>query len=154
MTGNHWRDVFEQPRGGRPPAGVPPAPGPRGEPDEEGPSLDLSVYQPWVLQRGRSRPAMMLDLRRYEPRSGMWTGWAVAYPHLIAVEYTGDRLISLDFGARQFVIEGEQLGECIGHLQRGTVIALNEYCPSIWSGRPVGPLIHGIRRIGSDLPRS
>jgi hypothetical protein len=149
MTASDWRGMFEQPGGGgRPPAGVPPAPPNRAEPgEEEGPSLDLSVYRPWILQRGRSRPAMMLDLRRFEPRSGMWTGWAVAYPHLVAVEYTGDRLVSLDFGTRQFVLEGQGLGDLVRHLQLGIVVAINEYAPTVWAAHSNGGVISTIRLV-------
>ena len=46
-------------------------------------ALDAPEYKPWVLQRGRGRPAMMLHLRRFEPKSGLWCGWQIAYPHLV-----------------------------------------------------------------------
>lgn len=115
MTGN-WRDLFEE--RGRP-AGGSAAPPPRVEPDDVELAPDLSVYRPWTLQRGSSRPALMLELRRYEPRSGLWSGWQLAYPTLVAAEYTGDRLLSLDFGTRQFVIEGRGLDELARHLQIG-----------------------------------
>jgi len=103
-------------------------------------ALDTHEYQPWVLQRGRSHPAMMLHLRRFEPRSGLWTGWQLSYPHLIAVEYTGDKMLSLDFGARQFIIMGNGLGGLVGHLQTGTVLTITEYNNRIW---PVAPTDRG-----------
>jgi hypothetical protein len=95
-------------------------------------ALDATEYKPWVLQRGRSRPAMMLHLRRFEPKSGLWMGWQMSYPHLIAVEYIGDRMLSLDFGSRQFVIEGRGLDELARHLQQGSVLAVQEYCDAVW----------------------
>jgi hypothetical protein len=96
-------------------------------------ALDTPEYKPWVLQRGRGRPAMMLHLRRYEPKSGLWCGWQVAYPHLVATEYTGDGFMSLDFGTRQFVIEGSGLHELNRHLQLGSVLMVQEYAKGVWS---------------------
>jgi len=107
---------------------------------------DTGEYHPWILQRGRSRPAIMLDLRRYEPRSALWCGWAVAYPQLVAVEYTGDRMVSLDFGGRVFMLEGRGLDELVRHLQQGTVLTVQEYAASLWPVRPSGPMVTAIRR--------
>jgi hypothetical protein len=106
-------------------------------------ALDAPEYKPWVLQRGRGRPAMMLHLRRFEPKSGLWCGWQIAYPHLVAVEYTGDRMLSLDFGARQFVIEGNGLHELARHLQSGSVLMVQEFTKGVWAE------FLGTERIGS-----
>ena len=159
----NWREMFEpnrRPGGGggtappphNQPQGHPPngASGPEREPDEAeaGPHIDPAQYRPWQLQRGRSRPAMMLDLRRFEERSGLWVGWQVSYPHLIAVEYIGDKMLSLDFGVRQFMVEGEGLSELARHLQAGTVLALHEYAASVWPNGHAGPWIRSIRRLG------
>jgi|GEM_PF-5836866 len=108
-------------------------------------AIDAPEYRPWVLQRGRSRPALMLHLRRFDAKAGHWTGWAVAYPHLAAVEYVGDGLVSLDFGARQFMLEGRNLGELVDRLQNGAVLCVQEYAPSIWSAAPTGAAISRIR---------
>jgi len=113
-------------------------------------ALDTSDYKPWVLQRGRGRPAMMLHLRRYEPKPGLWCGWQIAYPHLVAVEYTGDTMLSLDFGTRQFVIEGTGLHELARHLQIGSVLMVQEYSQTIWSQRGDGPMVASIKRLGVD----
>lgn len=94
-------------------------------------ALDAPEYRPWVLQRGRSRPALMLHLRRYEPKSGLWIGWQLAYPHLVAVEYVGDRMLSLDFGTRQFVIEGTGLDELARHMQTGSVLVVQEFSSAV-----------------------
>jgi hypothetical protein len=102
----------------------------------------------WALQRGRTRPAALPNLRWFDPRAGMWLGCAMAYPQLIAAEYVGERMVSLDFGKRQFVVEGEQLGELIRRIQDGSVIAIQEYAPTVWPQRPAGPYIASIRRIG------
>lgn len=110
-------------------------------------ALDAPEYKPWVLQRGRGRPAMMLHLRRYEPKSGLWCGWQIAYPHLVAMEYTGDRMLSLDFGARQFVIEGSGLHELARHLQLGSVLMVQEFAKGVWSGIAGTSLIEAIRQI-------
>lgn len=111
-------------------------------------ALDTTDYKPWVLQRGRSRPAMMLHLRRFEPKSGLWVGWQLAYPHLVAVEYTGDRMLSLDFGTRQFMIEGSGLGELARHLQTGSVLMVQEFSVTVWSGNPSQAAISSIARLG------
>jgi hypothetical protein len=94
---------------------------------------------------------MMLHLRRYEPRSGLWTGWAMSYPTLAAVEYVGDSMLSLDFGCRQFVIQGNALDELVGFLQQGSVLSLYEHSDRIWPQRPDGPLISLIRRVGEPV---
>lgn len=146
-----WQDAFGRNIGepGRGIGGQPPMP--RDELPEDGPpDLDLAEYKPWVLQRGRSRPAMMLHLRRFEPKSGLWMGWQLAYPHLIAAEYIGDRLLSLDFGSRQFIIEGTGLDELAHRLQDGTVLVVQEYDATVWPAHQ-GPRISSIRRIeGND----
>jgi len=150
MTGNHWTNMFEpQGRGSERAAAAPPPPSPtlREEPEEDV-LADPTDYRPWVLQRGRSRPAMMLHLRRFETRSAMWMGWAVSYPHLAAVEYVGDRMVSLDFGMRQFVVQGQGLDQLIAPLQQGIVLALYEHSASVWARPPGGPIISSIRRLG------
>lgn len=155
MTGSHWREMFEQPRdsGGRPAAGVPPAPlPPREDADDDPLASDLTAYRPWILQRGRGRPAMMLHLRRYEARSGLWTGWAMPYPGLLAVEYVGDRMLSLDFGMRQFIVQGVGLDQLLGPLQQGAVLALHEHSAAVWA-QPTGPCISSIRRVGIEEQR-
>ncbi len=109
-------------------------------------ALNTQEYHPWVLQRGRTRPAMMLHLRRYESKSGLWMGWQLSYPSLIAAEYTGDRLLSLDFGSRQFIIEGQGLGELITRLQSGEVLCVQEYSPNIWPIIEDRIIVRSIRR--------
>lgn len=173
MTGSNWREMFEQGRGGnargvernmggRMNGAVPPtsagnhapthAPEPRrDEPDDDGaPALDLSTYRPWTLQRGRGRPSMLLDLRRYEPKSGLWIGWQMAYPHLIAVEYIGDKMLSLDFGTRQFMVEGHGLDELARHLQQGSVVNVVEFSERVWGEQGGEGVITSITRIGRD----
>jgi hypothetical protein len=156
-NGTHWRDLLtQQGRGGReiggssspPPPQSAPAPIPAELPLDEELPLDVAEYKPWVLQRGRTRPAALLNLRWFDSRAGMWLGCAMAYPQLIAAEYVGERMVSLDFGRRQFVLEGEQLGELIRRIQDGSVIAIQEYAPAVWPQRPSGPCITSIRRIG------
>lgn len=46
----------------------------------------------------------------------------MAYPHLIVVEYIGDKMLSLDFGIRQFMLEGRGLCELAERLQLGCVL--------------------------------
>lgn len=91
---------------------------------------------------------MMLHLRRYEPKSGLWCGWQIAYPHLVAVEYTGDRLLSLDFGTRQFVVEGSGLHEFARHLQIGSVLMVQEFARGIWSELSGISRIDAIKKLG------
>jgi hypothetical protein len=112
-------------------------------------ALDEPEYKPWVLQRGRGRPAMMLHLRRFEPKSGLWIGWQLAYPHLVAVEYTGDTMLSLDFGARQFVIQGSGLDELVSRLQSCSVLMVQEYSARVWPYLEERKLVSEICRIGT-----
>jgi hypothetical protein len=146
----NWRAMFESDRGGKPPEAPPSARGepPREQaPDDEAPGLDLSVYRPWILQRGRSRPAMMLEFRRFEPRSGLWAGWAIAYPHLVALEYTGDKMLSLDFGTRQVIVEGQGLDELARLIQQGSVVTIQEYAAQLWPMPTEGGSISVIREL-------
>ena len=111
---------------------------------------DTDEYVPWVLQRGPSRPAMMLHLRRFEPKSGLWNGWEIAYPHLIAVEYIGDKMLSLDFGTRQFMLQGHGLDELVARLQQGTVLMVQEYCNQVWPTRGAGAVVTSITLVGRE----
>ncbi len=156
-NGTHWRDrLLQQGHGTREVGGSSSPPSPPTAPAPPSPELpldddlplDMAEYRPWVLQRGLARQAALLNLRWFDPRAGMWLGCAMAYPQLIAAEYVGERMVSLDFGKRQFVLEGEQLGELIRRIQEGSVIAIQEYAPAVWPQRPAGPYIASIRRIG------
>lgn len=94
-------------------------------------------YRPWILQRG-GRPVTSLHLRRFDPRAGRWQGWVMPYPFL-AAEYVGDGLLSLDFGTRQFMIEGRGLGDAIvAHLHDGTLVSVQEHTSAIWPDTPIG----------------
>lgn len=146
MTGQ-WTDMFDNPgrssaRGTAPP----PIAADDGEIELDVGALSRAEYQPWVLQRGR--PSMLLHLRRFEPRSDMWQGWALSYPTLSAVEYIGPRMVSLDFGLRQFVIEGGGLDGLVDRLQQGAVSVIQEYSLATWPCRPDGPFISAIKRVG------
>ena len=152
----NWRAMFEPNRGSKP-ADAPPSS--RSEmpreptPDEEAPGLDLSVYRPWILQRGRSHPAMMLEFRRFEPRSGLWVGWAIAYPHLVTLEYTGDKMLSLDFGTRQVIVEGRGLDELARYIQQGAVVTIQEYAAQLWpQPSAVGGSVSAIRKVEPSIP--
>ena len=151
-NGSHWRDMLNQtPRGAQQLGGDPPAPAraPRELDKGDDLTLDMAEYQPWVLQRGRARPAALLDLRWYDARASLWLGCAIAYPQLVAAEYIGERMVSLDFGKRQFVLEGEGLSELVHRIQDGSVIAIQEYAPSIWPKRSGGPIVSSIKRVAS-----
>lgn len=139
-----WRALFDGPRGGEVRQTPPPS---RDDLDLD---VDLSgaEYKPWLVQRGRSRPDMMIHLRRYEAKSGLWTGWMLPYPALHAVEYIGDRMVSLDFGTRQFVLEGLGLDGLVGPIQQGAVHSVLEFSAALWPQRPEGALISTIRRVG------
>lgn len=110
-------------------------------------ALGARDYRPWLLQRGRSRPSLMLELRRHEPRSGLWSSWAMAYHSLYALDQTGERMLSLDFGHRQFVIEGHGLDKLAQYIQQGSALAVIEHSAALWPARPDGPCVTAIRRI-------
>lgn len=140
-----WRERLD---GGPEPSGMPqrtlpPLP----SLDDDTASIDLAEYHPWTLQRVRSRIGFMLDLRRYDGRSGLFQGWQLSYPHLAAIEYTGDEFISLDFGSRQFVVQGTGLLELVRQLQQGNVQTIMEYSKVLWPAPPHGPKIVSIRKI-------
>lgn len=147
----NWQAMFEPARRNGQPPGPPPAAGATDDAAEDGATApDPREYHPWMLQRGRSRPAMMLELRRFERRSGLWQGWVLSYPSLQAVEYLGERMLSLDFGMRKFVLEGDGLSELTARLQQGIVLTVQEYSGDIWPERPTGPVITAIRRAGME----
>jgi hypothetical protein len=142
MTGN-WRDRFEQGRGEQHP--VPPPPLIEDEEDLIQPGA--IPYRPWIIQRGRTRPALLLNLRKFDPKSGMLIGWQASYPYLISADYVGERMLSLDFGRRQFVIQGTDLTELLRHLQQGTVLAIQEYAAQVWPQLPPGPVVTAIAKV-------
>ncbi len=107
-------------------------------------------YRPWVVQRGRTRPALLLNLRKFDPRSGLLVGWQASYPYLVSADYFGERMLSLDFGRRQFVIEGTDLSELLRHLQQGTVLAVQEYSAKVWPMQPETPIVTAIRMIAAQ----
>lgn len=175
-NGNHWRQMFDNGRRTGPSAQQPhrrgdaapfgyddgydseheagparrPAPlSPEDITDEAAMALALNAteYRPWTLQRGRGRPALMLHLRRFEPRSGLWMGWQVAYSHLVAVEYVGETMLSIDFGSRQFVIEGNGLDEVARHLQSGNVLMVQEFSSTLWNAAETSQVIDKITNI-------
>lgn len=73
----------------------------------------------------------------------------VNYPYLIAVEYFGDTMLSLDFGTRQFVIEGSGLTELVRYLQQGTVMAIQEHSVEVWQDKQNSGSISVSKRISS-----
>lgn len=101
------------------------------EESDAGERPDPARYEPWILQRGR-RPAMFLDLRRFEPRTGTPIGCQMSYPYLAAVDYIGDHMVALDFGTRHFVVEGKGLDRLVARLQQGMVLAIQEYSSHVW----------------------
>jgi hypothetical protein len=115
-------------------------------------SDDTREYRPWILQRGRNRPALMLHIRRFDSRAAHWMGWQVNYAHLAAIEYVGDAVLSLDFGARQFMFEGRGFGELINHLQSGTVLCIQQYAASVWPALTAGPAIASIKLVAQASP--
>jgi hypothetical protein len=154
-NGTHWRDMLAQPPRGAQQLGGDPSVHSRAPHEldrDDDLTLDTTDYQPWLLQRGRARPAALLDLRWYDARASLWLGCAIAYPQLVAAEYIGDRMVSLDFGKRQFVLEGDGLGELVRRIQDGSVIAIQEYTPAIWPKRLAGPIVSSIKRVvaGAD----
>lgn len=152
----NWRAQLMQDRGA--PIGGPAPADPTEVPREHASrevelAPDVSEYRPWILQRSRSHPAMMLEFRRYEPRSGLWTGWAISYPHLVTLEYTGDKLLSLDFGSRQVMVEGRGLDELARYIQQGAVLAIQEHAPAIWSSLAEGARVSAIRSMAAASSR-
>lgn len=151
QLGGNWRSMFEPSRSGmahtprEPAASVPPVYD--DAPLDEAASIDPNEYRPWLLQRGRSHPAAMLGLRWYEPKAGFWSGCGLPYATLQAVEYIGDRMVSLDFGTRQFVIEGRGLDVLARRIKEGTVLAVVEYAPAVWPQRLDGAMVTAIRRV-------
>jgi hypothetical protein len=100
--------------------------------EETAPAPDPRAYHPWLIQRGRTRPALLLDFRRFDAKSGLLIGCQMPYLHLAGIEYIGDRMVTLDFGPRQFVIEGIGLSDLTRYLQQGTVLAIQEFSERTW----------------------
>lgn len=116
--------------------------------DAETSGTDPNQYRPWTLQRVKSRPAMMLALRRFDLKSGLWRRWSMSYPSLYALDVLGDRMLNLDFGgSRQFVLEGRGLDVLADHLQQGTVLCIVEYAASIWPTAG-SAIVTGIKCLG------
>lgn len=125
-----WRDQFTRPPVAA--ATLPATAMPVEIDDELAAPIDTNVYQPWILQRGRGRPVMFIDFRRIEPRAGTVIGRQMGYPYLQAIDYIGDQIVSLDFGMRQYVIEGKGLSALARFLQQGHVLAVQEFSERTW----------------------
>jgi hypothetical protein len=146
--GNNWQSMFDTRRtSAAPPPDQTNAPAAEVFDDGEIPTIDATEYRPWILQRGSSRTAMMLALRWFDTKAGVWHGSAIAYPSLYAIDHISDGLISLDFGARQFVIEGRGLDVLARYLLQGAVLKIVEYASAIWPTRADGPVVTAIRRV-------
>lgn len=74
----------------------------------------------------------------------------LVYPHLIAVEYTGDKMLSLDFGTRQFILQGYGLNELTARLQQNTVLMIQEYSDKVWPVRGAGGVITSITKVENE----
>lgn len=148
----NWAAMFDpQARDAAPPP-TPSAPAPAVDAfdDADGPAIDAAEYKPWYLQRGGGRSVMMLALRWFDAKAGLWHGAAVAYPYLYAIDMIGDQMVSLDFGARQFVLEGHGLDVLVGYLLQGSVLKIIEYAAPVWPTRVNGPVVTAIRRPGQE----
>lgn len=144
-----WQDAFRLKGGGsETPPPFPPSAMPETDDDDLAEVPDPSSYRPWIVQRGRGRPAMFLDLRKFDPRTGDIIGSQVSYPSLIAIDYLGDHLVSLDFGHRHYVIEGTGLGELARRLQQGAVLAIQEFSGRIWQQPASSPIVTKIEKVG------
>lgn len=144
----NWRAMFEQPRGAGP-SPTQPVPNDLGSEDAVS-GVDLREYRPWIVQRARTRPVMMLELRRYDARAGLWRGWAFPYHCVVGIEFIGDRLLSLDLGARQFVIEGRGLDELARHIRLGSAESIVEHADRLWSKPESGGLVTAIKLVLAD----
>lgn len=146
--GNNWQSMFETRRTGpTPPPDQPAAPATEAFDDADIPRIDAAEYRPWILQRGHSHAALMLALSWFDAKAGLWHGSAIAYPSLYAVDTIGERLLSLDFGARHFVVEGNGLDVLARYLLQGSVLKIIEYAAPIWPTRIDGPVVTAIRRV-------
>lgn len=112
--------------------------------DSLAPLPDPGEYRPFLLQRGRTSPALFLDLRVFDPRAGTLRGSMMSYPQLAAIDYFDDHTIELNFGFRRFRIEGDGLSELVQRLQAGSVLAIQQYSERIWKARPSGALVRAI----------
>lgn len=147
---SNWQDMFE-PRRPESPAVPTPQEVVQDPADETAPAPDPRAYHPWIVQRGRGRPALLLDFRQFEPKSGLLIGCQMPYHHLAGIEYLGDRMVTLDFGLRHFVIEGVGLSELTRHLQQGTVLAIQEYSERIWAQASLGPRVTRIVKVDARM---
>ncbi len=139
----NWRALFDTPqRGGGEPA-------PSSFPESDDAALIYTAeYRPWTTQR--VGPTTMLHLRRFEAKAGLWTGWLLPYSGLYALSYVGNT-VSLDFGSRQFVVEGRGLEGLVHLVQQGSLQAVVEYCADAWPRPADGPVVTAIRPIRRSL---
>jgi hypothetical protein len=77
------------------------------------------------------------------------SGSQISYPHLVAVEYTGDTMVSLDF-EHCHCDQGRRAFTTGAGLRMGSVLALlrGKYSARVWPTKPAGPIITTIERSG------
>jgi hypothetical protein len=72
----------------------------------------------------------------------------------LTIDYIGDKMVSLDFGKRQFVLEGEGLAELPMWLQQGLVLTVQEFSSTIWTEGGEGPIVRRIVHVSSAKANS
>lgn len=141
-----WGDMFSKP------AAEPDTPSVKDEAQDDFdllPAVDPKNYRAFIVQRGRSRQGLFIDLRSFDERSGILKGTMLSYPQLVAVDYVDDHTVLLDFGMRHVRIEGERLSELIARLHTGQISVIQAYSEKIWGERPpLGPIVRSITHIG------
>ena len=141
-----WTETFGKKAAASVDPRLPDLPHPESDEPAWAPPPDPAEYRPWLMQRG-GRPALFIDLRRFEPKTGMLIGSLMSYPALIAMDYIGDHMLALDFGSRQFVIEGKGLDGLAARLQQGMVLAIQEFSPKVWANSMPAQVVRKIATI-------
>lgn len=148
--GFNWEDLHKRRAGTAPAEPLAAAKEQAQDEFDELPGVDPKEYHAFIVQRGRSRPSLFLDLRSFDERSGALKGTMLSYPQLLAVDYVDDHTILLDFGMRHVRIEGEGLAELIARLHSGSVSVIQAYSKKVWGPElpKAGPIIHAIHHLG------
>lgn len=152
MSNDRWQDEFFKRKPGTAASETAPDSPKDAALDEfdELPGVDPTTYKAFIVQRGRARPSMFLDLRSFDVRSGVLQGTMLSYPQLLAVDYVDDHTLLLDFGMRHVRIEGERLAELLQRLHSASVSVIQAWSPKIWGDKePEGvPIVRSITHLG------
>lgn len=138
-TGRTWKGLLERAGKAAPqptPPRAPPDPAPsapQGAP--AAPVAEPADYRAFVVDRANRRQAM-LELRMFEPQTGVEEGYLVSVPNFKQAYFIGTDRVVLHFGQTFFKVEGRGVRQMVELLKQGNLVTLQEWNARYWAEPP------------------